>query len=218
MPKLLQWAGQRYGSLVVVRYSHHVGPKRAWLCRCDCGEETIVQDSNLRSSHTTSCGCALIAARSVARLTHGKSSTPIHDVWINMKQRCYNSKNPRYPDYGGRGIRVCDEWLNSFEAFFAYLGDVPSPTHTIDRIDNDGNYEPGNVRWATKIVQGINRRPFTAGGKTIDFRGERLTVHTLAKRFNLRPSTIYKRLDNGWTVEDAVKPADQRFASSRAAS
>lgn len=122
-----------------------------------------------------------------------------------MKQRCLNPRVPAYVNYGGRGITVCDRWLK-FENFLADMGLCP-PGHMIERTNNDVGYQPGNCVWATGSVQMKNRRSFTRGGKLINFRGEQLTVHTLAKRLGLSSSTLYKRLDMGWTVDQlAARP------------
>jgi hypothetical protein len=221
MGKPLNWIGERYGRLTIVALVERRGHKKMFRCLCDCGNETVAQDSNLRSGHSMSCGCLLVerrSAASVARTTHGMTGSDEHDIWINMKQRCHNPNNPAFDRYGGRGIIVCDEWRNSFEVFLADMGPRPSPGHSIDRIDNDRGYEPGNVRWATGSEQMKNRRPFDVGGKLICHKGEMITVRRLAKRCGLSPSTLYKRLDNGWHPDDIAAPADRRFATSASAS
>lgn len=120
-------------------------------CRCECGTERDVFIGALRTGQSVSCGCH-------QHRTHGMSASPEHRLWRAIIQRCHNPRNTEYRNYGGRGIRVCDEWRNSFERFFADVGPKPSPELTFDRINNDGNYEPGNVRWATRTEQMRNTR------------------------------------------------------------
>lgn len=124
-----------------------------WLCKCVCGNYKVVTGSHLRSGHTKSCGCT-----KRMQTIHGGSYTPEYTAWLGMKSRCYNSNHNRYIHYGGRGITVCDRWKDSFENFLADMGKRPSENLSIDRIDNDGNYEPSNCRWATGKVQILNRK------------------------------------------------------------
>jgi hypothetical protein len=123
-------------------------------------------------------------------------------VWglQGMKQRCYNPKHVGYGNYGGRGITICDEWLNSFSRFYEDIGPRPSLDHEIDRIDNDGNYEPSNCRWAVPEQQTLNRR----GNRRIEYGGKRLTVVEWARRCGMRHNTLSYRLDHGWSVESAL--------------
>lgn len=149
--------GQRFARLVVVGRLASRGGSSRWLCRCDCGEERAVAGSNLRNGNSKSCGC-LRVDKAKANRTHGMAKTLPHKCWVSIKQRCFNPANPSYRNYGGRGITMCDEWAASFEAFYAYVGDCPGPGLSLDRINNDGNYEPGNVRWANGSTQMLNRR------------------------------------------------------------
>lgn len=163
MPSPLALSGQRFGSLVVVRSAgHRRRGVRLWACRCDCGSSSIVATSDLRSGHTTSCGCVQRRRAAVVGLRnrrHGLTRSPEYRAWANMIDRCENPSNARFADWGGRGITVCPRWRASFEAFLSDVGLRPSPSHSLDREDNEGIYEPGNCRWATAAQQVANRRP-----------------------------------------------------------
>lgn len=155
--------GERYGRLTVIAVA--VG-RRKVVTRCECGKEKKIFLDNARRGLTTSCGCGhrdiLVELKTIHSETSGHTKTPEYVAWDNMKQRCLNQNRDQYEDYGGRGIEVCARWLHSFENFLADIGRRPSPKHTLDRYpDNDGNYEPGNVRWATRSEQSRNRRRFS---------------------------------------------------------
>ena len=125
-----------------------------WKCDCECGNPTVVAAGNLTSGAVRSCGCLAKEAQKtngkVNNTTHGKSGTSEYNIWHGMKQRCLNPKNKGFPNYGGRGITVCDRWINSFENFYEDMGPRPSLEHSIDRKENNGNYEPGNCHWTTE--------------------------------------------------------------------
>lgn len=154
--------GQTFGDLTVLGRGYSAGRKHRsaiWLCRCECGNLTQVRGEFLRAGKTKSCGC-LSAKRAVEiHSTHGMSNTPEYAAWVNMRRRCSDTSSRHYKNYGGRGIRVFPKWEVSFEEFFKEVGLRPTPAHELDRIDNDGNYEPGNVRWLLRAENQLNRRP-----------------------------------------------------------
>ena len=169
--KLIDMIGQRFGRLVVIEYLKGAHVERSgrriskWKCRCDCGAETSVTRGNLIAGYSSSCGC-LKRESPGGRRTHGHSAggptpMPEYEVWKGMISRCENPKHNAYHNYGARGIEVCDEWRHDYAAFFAHIGPRPTPLHTVDRIDNNLGYAPGNVRWATRAEQRLNQRPIT---------------------------------------------------------
>lgn len=162
MSKVVDITGQMFGKLLVIsRVPNAKNGKAVWNCKCDCGNAVTVWGSNLRNGHTKSCGCLISKITCQRNTVHGKARTRIHNVWKGMKQRCTNQNNHKYKNYVGRGITVCDEWKNSFQAFYDHISTLPNfgeKGYSLDRINNDGNYEPGNVRWATAHMQRINQR------------------------------------------------------------
>ena len=173
-------------------------------CKCDCGNVVTVRTSSLRSGLTVSCGClqrekAAVSGRNSA--THGMEGTPTYAAWCSMKQRCLNQNHEFYRHYGGRGITVCERWSTSFKNFLEDMGERPSSDHTLDRYpNNDGNYEPGNVRWATWLQQNSNRRSTIL--LTMD--GETMCVAEWSRKTGIHEDTIRWRIKRGWTVEDAL--------------
>ncbi len=209
--RLIDLSGCRYGLLVVIGRVENDGcGNRLWLCQCDCGSQKVIQGTALKRGSTSSCGCATAQKIGDKKRAHGKSHTSIYVAWCSMRSRCSDPKSESYSRYGGRGIRVCDRWNFSFESFISDMGDRPEGM-TIELIDNDGNYEPGNCRWATVAEQGRNKsnnRMITAFGMTyclsewVEITGMART--TLKKRLNrgiqgehlfMRDSRFYKGAD-----------------------
>src|ERR1051325_1987407 len=167
-----------------------------WECICDCGKIVIVASQSLRRGHTQSCGCLRLRQLRASITTHGHATAArslTYTSWQILIQRCQNPKNPAYPNYGGAGITVCERW-QVFENFLADMGERASELYSIDRIDNSGNYEPGNCRWATKKQQQRNRQ----GNHFITAFGETCTIAEWAERSQLAFSTISNRLRTGW--------------------
>ena len=164
MPRLTIPDGSVFGRLTVVRPAGlklYGGWNRTFFeCRCECGKIVQVLGSVLVSRHTNSCGCLLRETRAVNAKTHGMTNSPEYTAWKAMRARCGNPNNPAYSTYGGRGISVCEEWRDSFEAFYASMGPKPSNKHSLDRIDPNGDYTPANCQWATWDIQATNKRPY----------------------------------------------------------
>lgn len=163
MPQFEDLTGQRFGRLVCIEYAGKTGKNQAssWRCRCDCGNEKVVLGASLKRGRTTSCGCyqkeKLAENRpkdySKINVKHGDSShrSRVYNIWANMKQRCYNPNNPSYHWYGEKGITICDEWKEDYETFRDWASvSGYADNLTIDRIDSNGNYEPGNCQWLTQ--------------------------------------------------------------------
>lgn len=150
--------GRRFGRLTVIaRVPGQRSGSVCWMTKCDCGNTREVLRTNLVSGQTNSCGCLNKEALAKRRHKHGQSQTRTYQSWVMARFRCISSKHPKYPDYGGRGIKMCDRWLNSFENFLADMGERPEGL-SLEREDVNGHYEPGNCKWATQSEQSLNRR------------------------------------------------------------
>jgi hypothetical protein len=207
MVKLIDLSGQTFGRLTVARY---LG-KRRWECVCECGTIKSIMGDNLKSNDIQSCGCLRLERVRAFNTTHGQSKTPTYKSWAGAKDRCSNPNTPCYPHYGGRGIKMCDRWAASFEAFLEDMGPRPSTKHSLDRKDNDGDYELGNCRWATAMEQGNNRRT----NHPIAAFGESKTVAEWAQdpRCAVNKYTLRQRIvAYGWGAEQAIvtPPAERK--------
>lgn len=211
--KRIDISGRRFGRLVTIKYLPDAGRRGGWLCKCDCGSTMTTEGDNLRSGRTKSCGCLMRELTSKRATKHGMHKSSEYDCWNAIRSRCNNPKNIGFAHYGGRGIRVCDRWQNDFPAFFADMGKKPSKEHSIERIDTNGNYEPGNCRWATKFQQANNYR-----------RTHRLTLNGVtrgatewARIIGISAYTIIHRIQRGWSHEKALttKPHRRPYDLSR---
>ena len=206
MPGKINLMGHRFGRLVVVKESverRSRGGAVIWECLCDCGVSKNICGASLRNGLTTSCGCYSIERVTKTQTKHGQSSRKGKSItylsWDAMIQRCTNTKAEHFNDYGGRGIKVCERWLNSFENFYMDMGDRPSKKHTIDRFpDGNGDYELKNCRWATQEQQSRNRN----SNVWIDFNGEKLVITDWAKKLCTSLSTIRRSMKRGKTFEE----------------
>jgi hypothetical protein len=206
MPLRLNLAGKRFGQLVCIEEVGRKNGRVLWRCKCDCGNESIVTSSNLKSGHIKSCGCARINGVRGAHYTHGLSTngynrkTHLYSVWVMMRQRCLNPKNKAYNCYGGRGIKICKEW-EDYKNFHDWaMANGYRSGLTIERINNDSDYEPSNCRWATYKEQGQNTRR----NLFITFRGTTKTLKQWAEHFSIDYDALRGRLGRGWPIEIAL--------------
>lgn len=196
--------GKKFSRLLVLS----AGPKQKkktvrWVCSCDCGSVVLVSGSSLVSGHTRSCGCLQRQQASkqatemgASNKTHGKTATPEWMIWRGMRLRCYDTAQPAYPNYGGRGIKVCDRWT-AFENFFADMGERPTEKHSLDRIDCDGDYTPTNCRWATNKQQQRNRR----NNIRVEYNGEVKCLSEWAELYGLKQVIVWNRyVCSRWSI------------------
>lgn len=182
--------GRKFTRWTIISYSHKKGPHHFWNCLCDCGNTGTIQQGSL-GKRSFSCGCLRKEIAREVNTTHGQSKTLLHDVWTRMKQRCENPATEHFDRYGGRGIKVCERW-QSFENFYADMGAGWKKGLTIDRRDNDGNYEPSNCRWATHREQAANR----STSIMIDTPWGPMTCAEAGRRIGITKSSMALRIKN----------------------
>lgn len=199
-PHFKNLKGNTYGRLKVVGYFGKTKDIHSWICVCNCIEKNeVIVKASLLGTKTNSCGCLQKESRKLNK-THGLSKTREYSIWCGMKDRCYNENNERYSYYGGRGIKICDRWLESFENFVKDMPPIPGPKYSIDRINNDGNYEKGNCRWATAKQQANNK----SNNHLLTYKGQTKNVQEWAGFLGINRLTIKSRIKMGWTDEEIL--------------
>jgi hypothetical protein len=192
--------GQKYGKWKVIKRAGKQGKQPTWLCVCECGNEGIVPSYNLKAGRSTNCGCVRKETLRKMNTTHDHSGSRIHNIWMGMKFRCYNTSGMNYKDYGGRGIEMCEEWKEEFTSFYEWsIENGYNDDLTIDRKNNDLGYTPSNCHWTDRKKQANNQRK----NHYIKYMGEVKTLAEWCEQLNLNYSTIKRRIYRGWDVEKA---------------
>jgi hypothetical protein len=198
---LIDLTGKTFGRLKVISRVESKPNMVKWLCVCECGKERKVFSTHLRRGHTLSCGCWARDVNSARSKTHGMSKTRTYVAWRSMLNRCYREADKRYADYGGRGITVCEEW-SKFEAFLEDMGECPDKM-SLDRKNNNGNYEPSNCHWATKIQQANNKR----SNAVFVVEGKSSTLKQLSREYGIPYRSLFWRVRYGkWSLDRALRP------------
>lgn len=221
---IIDLTGMRFGKLTVLEICGKSSDGRiTWLCKCDCGNEKVIRGHDLKNGSSKSCGCVRSGGRNGGHKKSGKLSSAnnytrqndrLYRVWASIVQRCENKNSPRYADYGGRGIKMCDAWRNDFEQFKSwainngYDETAPRGFCTIDRVDNDGDYCPENCRWVTMKEQCNNKR----NNRVLTCDGETHTLQEWAEQIGMQDFVLRDRIFKlGWSVEEAIKTPVRHF-------
>lgn len=213
--KFKDLTGQRFSRLNVIGYAGSRRtpsgqPQAQWWCRCDCGTVKRIRGVALKTGFTRSCGCYKSEVTGRRRRSHADSNSPEYRTWANMHQRCRCKSGPDFALYAARGIRVCERWHN-YALFLEDMGRKPTSSHSIDRIDLNGNYDPGNCRWATLIEQANNKR----NNLLITYRGRTQTLPMWCRELGISLAAIRSRIDRGWPLELAMSPKRFRRPNSK---
>ena len=205
-------SGKYFGRLKVIKQSEndYVNPQgrhfAQWECECSCGNRIVVQGANLRNGNTSSCGC--LHKERFNGHKHGLKHTRLYSIWCAMKARCSNPHTKSYRNYGGRGIAVCEEWNNDFMCFYNWaMSNGYEENLSIDRINVNGNYEPSNCRWVNMAVQQNNR----SNNRILEYNGQKKTITEWAKYCGLSYRNLYYRLNNGYTIEEAIEKPKRKL-------
>lgn len=197
--------GETINDLTILEHLGRIYKNKShyYLCRCICGKIKKIRGDKIKEGSTKSCGCKTRFKKNCIshRKTHGMSHTKEYAAWQGMKGRCFNPNDGEYGNYGGRGISVCEEWVNSFETFFKDVGPCPTKGHSLDRIRVNGNYCKDNVKWSNKYEQARNRR----NNRIIEYKGKSQTLIEWSIELNIPRLCITKRLKRGWTIEEALE-------------
>ena len=215
MPKILPTIkGEKHGKLLILGLSPHTKDKARCVAQCECGVIKTYRVDMLRTGNTSSCGCVqrahAVASGKTLKLDHGMSDTPEHRAWMKMRERCQHSHG-KFARWGGRGIRVCDEWQTNFKAFYEHIGPRPGKGYSVDRIDNDRGYEPGNVRWGTHEQQARNRE----NSMWVEAMGQSKPIAQWAEETGLRANLIRWRIRKGWDPVKAVTTPARKMKNNR---
>lgn len=207
--RAIRMEGLTYGFLKVLRRAPNIDRFASWLCRCECGEQVVITGYLLRSGRKKSCNINDHRYRNPLLPKYDKLTNA---SWSQMRTRCTNPSHKNYPNYGGRGIKVCPRW-NNYHAFAVDMGPRPSKAYTIERVDVNGDYEPGNCKWATREEQDRNKR----NSVHVTYQGKRILLIDLVKELGLSRGVVYGRLKLGWPLEHALAlPLRPRKAAEKA--
>lgn len=215
MSKFKDESGNKFGRLTAISsYSKKSSSGKLrtyWVCQCDCGNTKHISADNLRKKdRVPSCGCFKSEFFSNNNSTHRLSGTRTYRSWSSARQRCTNPNDNNYAHYGARNITVCERW-NSFEVFLNDMGEPPTLNHTIERIDVNGNYEPGNCKWATPKEQARNR----TNTNLIEYNGKKMILTDWSKHLGIRLITLRKRINAGWPIEKVFSSSNYKYNSPK---
>lgn len=200
MPRFNDLTGKQFSNLTVLSPVGVRNGRHYFQCLCACGKMVEVPGSGLSNGHNKSCGCLRTERISKIKFSHGDAGKPEYMIFQSIMARCTNPNNAAFDNYGGRGIKVCDQWLNNYTNFISDMGKRPSPSHSIDRRDNDKGYSPENCRWATLKEQANNKRT----NRIITYNGESLTLSQWSDRIHIGAPTLSRRLALGWSDEKTI--------------
>lgn len=211
MTALKDLTGQRFGRLVARRIAGKSNNgSMLWNCICDCGKEKIAKSHSLSSGLVDSCGCQWRERHTLSCVTHGRSQSALYHRWERMKSRVLNISNENFPRYGARGISICERWMR-FENFAEDMGDSFSPELSLERMDNEKGYSPENCVWATMTTQNRNKR----NNRILEYEGEQAPLAVWAERVGIKYNTLFSRINNGWSVAEALEFEPRRTVVGR---